>query len=296
MTRTAGDRLASASSPWREGHVVCPRRGIVDLTLCWGCPAYRGLTTGPREGVICGTEPVFLPTAARWSGGRLGAGARGSLRCAGRPRSLVTILVAIGPSARVPASPDLARERPLAGALVEVLACGDPDGGDDGASIAALGELAPDLPSDVSVRLVGQLDIDDLLALPPGAGAVVVDTATGVDPGWVVEIPFIGFAGRASAIRARSSVTLSRPETVGLASMIRGRPLVGVLVAIGGASFRPGEALSWPVGAGLGSFRVAIVDAIERVRTQVIADALPNARGPDHPKEDRPVAPIAVRA
>ena len=60
--------------------------------------------------------------------------------------------------------------------------------GDDGASIAALGELAPDLPSDVSIRLVGQLDIDDLLALPPGAGAVVVDTATGVDPGWVVEI------------------------------------------------------------------------------------------------------------
>ena len=60
-----------------EGHVVCPRRGIVDLTLCWGCPAYRGLTTGPREGVICGTEPVFLPAAARWSGGRLGAGGLG---------------------------------------------------------------------------------------------------------------------------------------------------------------------------------------------------------------------------
>jgi hypothetical protein len=56
-----------------DGQVVCPRRGIVDLSLCWGCPAYRGLTTGPREGVICGTEPVFLSTAARWSGGRLGA-------------------------------------------------------------------------------------------------------------------------------------------------------------------------------------------------------------------------------
>ena len=48
------------------GQVVCPRRGIVDLELCWGCPAYRGLTTGPREGVICGTEPVFLSIAARW--------------------------------------------------------------------------------------------------------------------------------------------------------------------------------------------------------------------------------------
>jgi hypothetical protein len=49
-----------------SGQVVCPRRGIVDLEMCWGCPAYRGLTTGPREGVICGTEPVFLSIAARW--------------------------------------------------------------------------------------------------------------------------------------------------------------------------------------------------------------------------------------
>ena len=49
-----------------DGQVVCPRRGIVDLETCWACPAYRGLTTGPREGVICGTEPVFFPIAARW--------------------------------------------------------------------------------------------------------------------------------------------------------------------------------------------------------------------------------------
>jgi hypothetical protein len=48
------------------GQVVCPRRGIVDLEMCWDCPAYRGLTTGSREGVICGTEPVFLSIAARW--------------------------------------------------------------------------------------------------------------------------------------------------------------------------------------------------------------------------------------
>lgn len=51
------------------GQVTCPRRGIVDLELCWGCPAYRGLTTGRREGVICGTEPVFLSVAARWAPG-----------------------------------------------------------------------------------------------------------------------------------------------------------------------------------------------------------------------------------
>jgi hypothetical protein len=56
-----------------EGQVVCPRRGIVDLELCWDCPAYRGLTTGRLEGVICGTEPVFLSVAARWPVGHVGA-------------------------------------------------------------------------------------------------------------------------------------------------------------------------------------------------------------------------------
>jgi hypothetical protein len=158
--------------------------------------------------------------------------------------------------------------------LVEVLACGDPDRGDDGASVVAIAGLAPGLPADVTVRRVRRLDIDDLLAVPSGAGAVVVDTASGVDPGWVVEIPFPGFAGRESGIRARSSDSLSRPETVGVASMVRGRPLIGVLVAIGGASYGSGEALSWPVTSGLSSFRLAIADAIERVRAQVIANAL----------------------
>jgi Ni,Fe-hydrogenase maturation factor len=189
----------------------------------------------------------------------------------------VTTLVAARSSASATASPDPTSERILRPTLVEVLACGDPSRGDDGAPVAAITELGDDLPSDVTIRLVGDLDIDDLLAVPPGAGAVVVDTATGVEPGWVVEIPFIALAGRSSGIRARSSDALARPETVGLASMIRGRPLVGVHVAIGGASFGLGDSLSWPVAAGLCSFRVAIVDAIERVRAQVIANALPPA-------------------
>jgi Ni,Fe-hydrogenase maturation factor len=186
-------------------------------------------------------------------------------------------LVAIRSDPGVVVVADPALEAALVPALVEVLACGDRDRGDDGASLAALAALAPELPADVTVRLVGQLDIDDLLAVPSGAGAVVVDTATGIDPGWVVEIPFVGFAGRESGIRARSSDTLSRPETIGVASMIRGRPLVGVLVAIGGSSFAPGDALSWPVATGLCSFRVAIADAIERVRVQVIAQAVAHA-------------------
>ncbi len=36
-----------------DGEVVCPRQGIVDLELCWICPAYSGLSGGWVQGVIC---------------------------------------------------------------------------------------------------------------------------------------------------------------------------------------------------------------------------------------------------
>lgn len=58
-----------------SGQVVCPRRGVVDLEMCWVCPAYRGLTTGPREGLICGTEP-FLSMVTRWTIGDLASDER----------------------------------------------------------------------------------------------------------------------------------------------------------------------------------------------------------------------------
>jgi hydrogenase maturation protease len=154
--------------------------------------------------------------------------------------------------------------------MVEVLACGAPDRGDDGAAVIAVGRLSDLLPDDVRTRLVGQLDIDDLLAVPAGAGAVVVDTAVGLEPGWIVQIPFSGLAGRESGIRPRSSHALSIPETIGVASIIRGRPLQGVVVAIGGVDFGLGEALSWPVAAAMDAFVLAIADAVGRVRALVV--------------------------
>jgi hydrogenase maturation protease len=154
---------------------------------------------------------------------------------------------------------------------VEVLACGTPDRGDDGAAVIAVGRLADTLPADIRTRIVGQLDIDDLLAVPQGAGVVVADTALGVDPGWIVEIPFSGLAGREAGIRPRSSHALSIPETIAVASIIRGHPLPGIVVAIGGVDFGLGEALSWPVASAMDAFVLAIADAIGRVRTLVLA-------------------------
>ncbi len=155
---------------------------------------------------------------------------------------------------------------PVRNTLVEILACGAADRGDDGAAVIAVGRLADVLPDDVRTRLVGQLDVDDLLAVPAGAGAVVVDTAVGIDPGWIVEIPFSGLVGREAGIRPRSSHALSIPETVGVASIIRGRPLQGMVVAIGGVDFGLGEAVSWPVAAAMDAFVLAIADAVGRVR------------------------------
>lgn len=184
----------------------------------------------------------------------------------------MTAVLDIAPVARGPESIDTVRVvEPLPTTVVEVLACGAPDRGDDGAAVIAVGRLADVLPDDVRTRIVGQLDIDDLLSVPSGAGAVVVDTVVGVDPGWIVEIPFSGLAGRDAGIRPRSSHALSIPETVAVASIIRGRPLPGMIVAIGGVDFGLGEALSWPVAAGMDAFVLAIADAIGRVRALATA-------------------------
>lgn len=41
------------------GQVVCPNRGVVDIEDCWICPAYRGLSTGPIEGLLCHARPAM---------------------------------------------------------------------------------------------------------------------------------------------------------------------------------------------------------------------------------------------
>jgi hydrogenase maturation protease len=152
------------------------------------------------------------------------------------------------------------------GVMVEVLVCGTSDGGDDGAAIAASRLIRAQLPTDVSLRIVGQLDIDDLLSVRKGAAIVIVDAATGIDPGTIVDLPLAGLVGPATAIQPRSSHALAIPEVVGLADMIRGRPLRGRIVVIGGSQFGLGRPLSRPVAAALPSLSRAIVRAISRVR------------------------------
>ena len=159
-----------------------------------------------------------------------------------------------------------ARARGSSTVGVEVLVCGSPDRGDDGAPIAALRHLRGKLPTDVAMRVVGMLDVDDLLSIPPGAGVVIVDAATGIDPGHVADLGLTGLIGQHGGVHPRSSHALALPEVVGLAEMMRGRPLRGRIVVIGGTQFGLGERFSYPVASALRRLADAIVEAVGQVR------------------------------
>jgi hydrogenase maturation protease len=147
---------------------------------------------------------------------------------------------------------------------IDVLVCGSVDRGDDGAAIAVAPLLGDTLPDDVRVRVVGQLDIDDLLSVPAGARVVIVDAAAGIQPGQIVELPLNGLIGGDDRLRPRSSHALSFPEVIGLADLMRGRPMRGRIVAIGGVDFRLGAALSARVARAIPALVAAVREAIER--------------------------------
>ena len=155
----------------------------------------------------------------------------------------------------------------MAAVEVEVFICGSPDRGDDGAAMTACEAVVSELPPDVRVRAVGQLDVDDLLAVPPQARVVIVDVATGIEPGTILELPLADLLEN-ETIRPRSSHALAVAGTVALAELIGARPLQGRVVALGGTRFAMGDVLSGPVAAALPRFASAIREAVEHTRTE----------------------------
>lgn len=158
---------------------------------------------------------------------------------------------------------------------VEVLICGSLDRNDDGGPTTVAAQVRGLLPPDVRLRIVGQLDIEDLLAVPAGAGLVIVDSATGLEPGQIVDLPLNGLTGRPNRVRPRSSHTLAFPEVVALAELIQEEPVRGRIVAIGASEFGFGTTLSTPVAAALPALVSAILGAVEEIR-------------PGRPPETRP--------
>ena len=157
------------------------------------------------------------------------------------------------------------RGRTGAAPTVDILVCGSIDRGDDGAPLAASLLLQADRPPNSRIRRIGQLDVDHLVSIAADGGVVIVDAATGIDPGTVLELPLRGLLGADAAVQARSSHALAIPEVIGLADMIRGRPLAGRIVVIGARRFTLGRPLSRKVAMAVPSLAQAVRVAVERV-------------------------------
>jgi hydrogenase maturation protease len=149
-----------------------------------------------------------------------------------------------------------------------VLVCGESLRGDDAAALAAVELLPADTRSLAEVVEVGQLSVEALLDLPEGVALIVVDAATGVAAGQAVTMPLAsvaGGAGRSGGAAPASSHALPPDQVLALAEELRGSPVRGSFVGIGGAAFGFGEKLSPAVIAGLPAFAAALAEEIRRL-------------------------------
>jgi len=158
---------------------------------------------------------------------------------------------------------------PILAKRVRVLVCGEALRGDDGAAIRAAELLPEDVRALADVLGVGQLNIETLLELPNGVAVIVADAAVGVAAGEVVTLPLNRPArhGGSGAIPA-SSHSLPPDQVVALAAAMRGSPLDGSFVGIGGSEFGFGERLSPAVEAGLPAFANVIAAEIRRLAAE----------------------------
>ncbi len=152
-----------------------------------------------------------------------------------------------------------------AGTRIPVLVCGELTRGDDAVAFAAV-DAMPEASRDLAdLRMCGQLEVDQLLDVPAGTPCVVVDAALGVAPGSVVVIGLDEIAERKRGTGPRSSHTLPVDQVLALAATMRGAPLDGVFVGIGGESFDFGAPLSPRVAAGLPALTDRVAAEVERL-------------------------------
>jgi hydrogenase maturation protease len=152
---------------------------------------------------------------------------------------------------------------------LRILVCGTADRGDDGAALAAISHVLPELPEllrgRVEVRRCPQLDVTDLLDVGVGEAVVVVDTVVGVEPGQIITMSLDELARRPAGVAPRSSHALSVDDTLLIAEAVRGSLPAGTFVGIGGKWFGYGERFSRSVKGNLPAFATAIRASIEEL-------------------------------
>jgi hydrogenase maturation protease len=149
---------------------------------------------------------------------------------------------------------------------VYVLLCGERLRGDDAAAPLAAEMLPADVLALATITELGQLGIEALLDVPADAALVVADAAVGLPAGRIVVLPLEAVArSEGSGASPASSHSLPPTQILALAEEMRGSPLRGSFVGIGGAEFEFGERLSPAVEAGLQAYSAALADEIRRL-------------------------------
>lgn len=154
--------------------------------------------------------------------------------------------------------------------IVRLVICGNADRGDDGAALAAAATLLPALPPEVAakleVRRCQDLRTEDLIDLPDGMQALIIDAVVGPPPGDVVRLGLGDLASQPS-FTPRSSHQLPIDLVVGLAGVVRARPVPGAFIGLSGHRFGYGTPLSRAVRSAMPAFRSAIENELERMTT-----------------------------
>ena len=153
------------------------------------------------------------------------------------------------------------------GRRVHVLVCGTEDRGDDRLGPVAVAALPPAVVALADIHVVGQLSVDDLLAIPRGAPCLIVDAALGTPPGRLVFLPLERVAAHAGAdaIGPRTSHELPIDQMLRLVEVLRGELPRGTFIGLCGLTFRLGRGLSRPVKAALPAFTASIAAEISRL-------------------------------
>ena len=150
---------------------------------------------------------------------------------------------------------------------LRILVCGTGDRGDDGAPLAAIARVLPDLPdtlrSRIEVRRCPQLEVTDIIDVRAGEACLVVDTVVGIDPGAIIRLSLDDLARRGGGVAPRSSHALAVDDALLITEAVRGLMPEGLFVGIGGRWFGYGERFSRVVKAQLPAFADAIRSAIE---------------------------------
>ena len=149
---------------------------------------------------------------------------------------------------------------------VRVIVLGERHRGDDAvtfpAARRALASLDGVARDRIELRETGQLDPADLVELPPGGSALIIDAVVGVPPGEIVTIPLGRLADLAAGrverdareAMPRSCHVLPVDQLVALAAALRGESPHGILLGIGGACFDLGSEPSTAVVEALDGF------------------------------------------